>query len=217
MLKLVIFDCDGVMFSSRESNRLYYNHLLQAFDCPPMDEEELHYVHIHNVHNSIAHIFRKHAHIDPNAIDAYRQGLDYTPYLHHMTMEPDLLPFLERIKPLYYTAISTNRTDTMEIILDTFALRPWFDMVVTALVAPRPKPAPDGLEMILKHFQVEPKESIYVGDSVIDQEHCAGVGVDLIAFRNRALVARYYVDNFMSIASLPPFQENCPPGQQVGG
>ena len=73
MLKLVIFDCDGVMFSSRESNRLYYNHLLQAFDCPPMDEEELHYVHIHNVHNSIAHIFRKHKHIDPSAIDAYRQ------------------------------------------------------------------------------------------------------------------------------------------------
>ncbi len=206
MLKLVIFDCDGVMFSSRESNRLYYNHLLQAFDCPPMDEEELHYVHIHNVHNSIAHIFRKYKHIDPNAIDAYRQGLDYSPYLRHMTMEPDLLPFLERIKPRYYTAISTNRTDTMEIILDTFTLRPWFDMVVTALTAPRPKPAPDGLHMILDHFQVRPESAIYIGDSEIDQQHCAGTGVDLIAFRNRALAARYYVDDFMSIVDLPPFR-----------
>ena len=208
MLKLVIFDCDGVMFSSRESNRLYYNHLLQAFDCPPMDEEELHYVHIHNVHNSIAHIFRKHKHIDPSAIDAYRQGLDYSPYLRHMTMEPDLLPFLEQIKPHYFTAISTNRTDTMEIILDTFGLRPWFDMVVTALTAPRPKPAPDGLHMILDYFQVQPKSAMYIGDSEIDQQHCAGTGVDLIAFRNRALTARYYVDDFMSIAKLPPFQHD---------
>jgi phosphoglycolate phosphatase len=61
MLKLVVFDCDGVMFSSRESNRIYYNHLLAAFDCPPMDAEELEYVHIQNVNNSVVHIFRNHA------------------------------------------------------------------------------------------------------------------------------------------------------------
>ena len=208
MLKLVVFDCDGVMFSSRESNRRYYNDLLTAFSCPPMDEEELNYVHIHNVRNSVAHIFRNHGHIDPKSIEAHRLGLDYAPYLPFMTMEPDLLRFLAFIKPTYQTAISTNRTDTMEIILDTFALRPWFDMVVTALNAPHPKPSPDGLLMILDHFQVQPHEAIYIGDSVIDQEHCAGAGVDLIAFRNRALDARYHVDDFMSIAGLPPFQVN---------
>jgi phosphoglycolate phosphatase-like HAD superfamily hydrolase len=216
MLKLVVFDCDGVMFSSLESNRMYYNHLLQAFSCPPMDEEELNYVHIHNVNNSVAHIFRNHPHVALNEVNAYRSGLDYNPYLQYMTIEPDLITFLKVIKPRYRTAISTNRADTMEAILDTFALRPWFDMVVTALNAPRPKPAPDGLKMILERFQVRPEESVYIGDSVIDQEHCAGVGVDLIAFRNKALVARYYVDNFMSIASLPPFQKNRPAGHQVG-
>jgi phosphoglycolate phosphatase-like HAD superfamily hydrolase len=208
MLKLVVFDCDGVMFSSRESNRQYYNDLLAAFSCPPMDEEELNYVHIHNVRNSIAHIFRNHGHIDPKLIETHRLGLDYAPYLRFMTMEPDLLRFLAFIKPTCQTAISTNRTDTMETILDTFALRPWFDMVVTALNAPRPKPSPDGLLMILDHFQIQPHEAIYIGDSVIDQEHCAGAGVDLIAFRNRALDARYHVDDFMSIAHLPPFQGN---------
>jgi HAD superfamily hydrolase (TIGR01549 family) len=195
------------MFSSRESNRRYYNHLLAAFACPPMDETELDFVHIHNVTLSVAHIFRKHPHIEAGQIDAYRRGLDYTPYLRYMTMEPDLVEFLQAIKPRYHTAISTNRTDTMDIILDTFGLRAWFDLVVTALVAPRPKPAPDGLRMILDHFQVPPEEAIYIGDSVIDQEHCASVGVDLIAFRNRALTARYHVDDFMSIVDLPPFAD----------
>jgi phosphoglycolate phosphatase len=208
MLKLVVFDCDGVMFSSRESNRMYYNDLLQAFSCPPMNEDELNYVHIHNVNNSVAHIFRNHPLVAPDAVNVYRRKLDYTPYLLYMSMEPDLIAFLEVIKPRYHTAISTNRTDTMETILDTFALRPWFDMVVTALVAPRPKPAPDGLEMILERFQVRPEETIYIGDSVIDQEHCAGVGVDLIAFKNKTLEARYHVDDFMSIVNLPPFQGN---------
>lgn len=206
MLKLVVFDCDGVMFSSRESNRIYYNHLLAAFDCPPMDAEELEYVHIQSVNNSVVHIFRNHAQVDLNEVNAYRLGLDYSPYLRAMEMEPDLMDFLRLIKPRCHTAISTNRTDTMESILDVFALRPWFEMVVTAATAPRPKPAPDGLRMILERFQVQPEETMYIGDSVIDQEHCASVGVDLIAFRNRALRARYHVNNFMSIINLPPFQ-----------
>ena len=217
MLKLVVFDCDGVMFSSRESNRMYYNHLLQAFSCPPMDEEELNYVHIHNVNNSVVHIFRNHPQVALDAVNAYRSSLDYTPYLQYMAMEPDLITFLKVIKPRYRTAISTNRADTMEAILDTFALRPWFDMVVTALIAPRPKPAPDGLQMILERFQVRPEESIYIGDSVIDQQHCAGVGVDLIAFKNKMLEARYHVNDFMSIVNLPPFQEGGPVDKQVAG
>jgi HAD superfamily hydrolase (TIGR01549 family) len=139
-------------------------------------------------------------------VHAYRNSLDYAPYLQYMEMEPDLVPFLEAIKPQFHTAISTNRTDTMEIILDTFGLRSWFEMVVTATVAPRPKPAPDGLLMIFDRFQVRPEETIYIGDSVIDGEHCASVGVDLIAFKNNALPARYHVDNFMSILDLPPFK-----------
>jgi len=206
MLKLVVFDCDGVMFSSRESNRIYYNHLLHAFSCPPLNEAELQYVHIHNVNNSVDHIFRNHPQVSIETVHAYRNNLDYTPYLQHMEMEPDLVPFLEAIKPRFHTAISTNRTDTMEIILDSFGLRPWFEMVVTATVAPRPKPAPDGLLMIFERFQVQPEETIYIGDSVIDGEHCASVGVDLIAFRNSELPARYHVNNFMSILDLPPFQ-----------
>ena len=206
MLKLVVFDCDGVMFSSRESNRAYYNHILAYFDCPPMDASELEYAHIHNVHNSIRHIFRNHAHISLERVNAYREVLDYTPYLQFMEMEPDLVDFLRTIKPRCHTAISTNRTDTMENILDTFGLRPWFDMVVTASTAPRPKPAPDGLQMILDHFQLQPSETIYIGDSVIDQEHCASVGVDLIAFRNNELDARYWVNSFMEILKLPVFK-----------
>ena len=30
-LKLITFDCDGVMFDSRDVNRIYYNDLLAAF------------------------------------------------------------------------------------------------------------------------------------------------------------------------------------------
>ena len=205
MLKLVIFDCDGVMFDSREANRVYYNQLLSAFNCPAMDEEEIGYVHSHNVFESVDHIFRNHPHIDINQVNSYREGLDYSPFLNHMRMAPDLYDFLEQITPKYHRAISTNRTNTMDMILDIFKLRPWFEMVVTASNAPRPKPAPDGLHMILDYFGCRINEAIYIGDSSVDQEHCRSVGMRLIAFNNPQLEADYHVASFMDILKLPPF------------
>ncbi len=211
MLKLVIFDCDGVMFSSREANRIYYNHLLEHFACPPMPEEDVDYVHIHNVTDSVTHIFRNHPRVSLDDVNRYRAGLDYTPFLKYMTMEPDLREFLQRIRPRYRTAISTNRTNTMDLILDIFRLRPWFEMVVTALDAPHPKPAPDGLHMILDHFGLRVEEAIYIGDSEVDREHCASVGMELIAFKNPDLEAHYHVNSFLEICELPPFADPVAP------
>lgn len=209
MLKLVIFDCDGVLFDSREANRAYYNRLLDQFGCPPMDENEVDYVHSHNVTDSVSHIFRTHNEVRQDAVDRYRTELDYTPFLEHMIMEPDLIDFLRLIKPRYHTAISTNRTTTMPLLLDIFQLHPWFEQVVTALDTPRPKPAPDALHMILNNFQVGVEEAIYIGDSEVDREHAGSIGMKLIAFKNPALKAEYHVNSFMEITQLTPFKQGC--------
>ena len=205
MLKLVIFDCDGVMFDSREANRAYYNHILAAFECPPMNEEELGYVHIHNVFDSVDHIFRNHSRVSMPEVDKFRQGVDYSSFLRHMTMEPDLKEFLEAITPNYHRAISTNRVNTMDMILDIFELRSNFEIVMTASNSPRPKPAPDALHIILKHFGLTVDEAIFIGDSTVDRDHCASVGMKLIAFKNPQLEAAYHVESFMEVLRLPVF------------
>jgi HAD superfamily hydrolase (TIGR01509 family) len=203
-LQLVIFDCDGVMFDSRNANRIYYNHILEQFGRPAMSEEELDYVHMHNVMDSIRHIFR-HFPEDLTAADTYRQSLDYTPYLQHMIMEPDLPEFLHFLRPARKTAISTNRTTTMPLVLEMFSLTHLFDKVVTASDVARPKPHPEALHRILHHFGCAVEEAIYIGDSQVDQEHTRAVGMRLIAFKNPDLSAEYHVRNFMEIAGLPVF------------
>lgn len=203
-LQLVIFDCDGVMFDSKNANRMYYNHILEVFGHPPMTEEEVEYVHIHNVMDSVRHILRNYPEDLPKA-EKYREDLDYQPFLQHMNMEEDLIEFLEYLQPNYKMAISTNRTTTMKNILDIFGLAPYFGKVMTAFDVPRPKPHPDALIEILNHYNLTAGQAIYIGDSIIDRQHADSVGMDLIAFRNPALKAEYHVNRFMEIPQLPPF------------
>ncbi len=204
-LKLVIFDCDGVMFDSKFANQTYYNRLLEHFGHPPMEGEELEYVHIHNVNESVGHIFRHYPNQDLDEVSRYREALGYTPFLKYMNMEADLVEFLEFCKPRYQLAISTNRTNTMEPILDIFNLGHYFCRVMTAENARRSKPAPDALLEILDHCSCQPEEAIYIGDSIIDRQHSAACGMRLIAFKNDNLSAEYHVNSFMEICSLPPF------------
>ena len=206
MLRLVVFDCDGVMFDSRETNRKYYNDLLAAFQCPPMGETELNYVHMHNVTDSVNFIFRQQNSLDLAEVHQFRTELDYSPYLSSMIIEPDLVDFLNFIKPRYRTAISTNRTTTMHPLLQTFGLGGYFEKVVTSLDVKNPKPAPDALTDILDFFECPPSDAIYIGDSIIDCQHAGAAGVSLIAFKNPELPADYHVNNFTEIRQLPPFQ-----------
>jgi len=78
-------------------------------------------------------------------------------------MEPDLVGLLDWMRGKYYTAIATNRTDTMPHLLREFGLAARFDLVVTSLDVERPKPFPDPLLKILKHFRAEPHEALFVG------------------------------------------------------
>ena len=203
-LKLVVLDCDGVMFDSREANRAYYGHLRERFGRPPLTEQEVGFVHAHPAPESVPFIFRAWPQqIEP--VNAYRATLDYTPFLRRMAIEPDLLEFLAAVRPPLRTAISTNRTSTMAAVLDTFALRSHFDLVVTALDVVHPKPHPEALLKILDSFGVRAEEGLFVGDTQVDVDHAAAVGMPLVAFRSRNLQAAYHVSSFREILELPPF------------
>ena len=205
-LKLVIFDCDGVMFDSKDANRIYYNHLLEKFGYPLMDEQEEDYVHSHNVLDSINFIFRKYPR-EIEEVNQYRISVDYTPFLKYMVIEPDLKEFLGILKPKFYTAISTNRSNTMPSVMKMHDLESYFDLVVTSLDVEQPKPHTEGLIKILNHFQLSASEAVYIGDSMVDREHTAGVNMRLISFKNPELPAEYHVNCFLDIPHLPIFQE----------
>jgi HAD superfamily hydrolase (TIGR01509 family) len=195
------------MFDSKEANRHFYNHMRTNFGHPLMDDDELEYVHMHHVMDSVNYIFR-HWPEELDQANRFRQALDYRNFINHMTIEPDLIEFLQRITPEYKTAISTNRTTTMATLLDTFDLRKYFGIVVTAMDVENSKPHPDAIHKILAHFSLAVADSIFIGDSMVDQEHADSVGMRMIAFKNPELPADFHVSSFMEILNLPIFGQD---------
>ena len=196
-ISAVIFDCDGVMFDSRQANINYYNHILSRFELSPMTEDEVAFVHMRTADESIRHIFRNTPLVE-HAM-AYRMKMDYTPFIKEMIMEPGLKELLEYLRPDFGLAVATNRSNTIGKVLEWNGLGHYFDMVVSSLDVKNPKPHPEALLKILKFFKIPPDQAVYVGDSSVDYETAMASGVIFIAYKNRGLDAAFHIDHLMDI------------------
>ncbi len=199
-VKVVAFDCDGVMFDSVQSNMDYYNSILNHFGKPQMTPGQFAHAHMHTANEVLGNLFD-----DPETLEAahvFRKKMSYWPFIKGMKIEPDLKDLLKKIRPKYKTAIATNRSDTMQGILVEHGLGGFFDFVVCALDVKNPKPHPESLIKILDHFDIKPFEAIYVGDSVLDEMAAKGAGVTLVSYKNRDLSARYHISRLKELEEI---------------
>lgn len=194
MLKLVGFDCDGVLFDSRQSNIAFYNGILERFGLPPMETPAVDYVHSHTFREAVEYLFRDYPNLE--AVLDHCRTLDYQQFIPMMVEEPYLREFLQFLRPRFYTALATNRTTTTHAVLNYHRLADQFDLVISALDVTRPKPHPESLWRILEHFGLSPGEVIFIGDSEVDEEFARNAGVPLVAYRNPHLKADFYLDSF---------------------
>ncbi len=190
-IRVVAFDCDGVLFNTDRANKAYYNAVLRHAGKPEMTAEQFAFVHMHTVAESMRYLFPDAG--EREAGEGFRRQMDYRPFVREMEMEPGLIPLLARIRPRCKTAIATNRTDTMDAVMRVHGLTGHFDLVVCARDVVHPKPHPEPLLKILGHFQSDPRQALYVGDSEVDAQAAEGAGVFFVAYQNAALPADYHI------------------------
>ena len=199
-VKVVAFDCDGVLFDSEDANTAYYNHILRRFGRPDMTPEQVVYAHMHTADQVMAHLFPDRTLLD--RANAARGEVGYLPFIKHMRIEPYLKMLLKLLRPKFKTAIATNRTNTMPHVLRAHGLEDQFDLVVTAQDVRNPKPDPEMLTTILTYFNIHPDEALYVGDSALDEQAAEAAGVHLVAYKNPALAAAFHIESFKELETL---------------
>ena len=193
----IIFDCDGVMFDSRDANINFYNHILAHFNLPPMAEDKVKFVHMHTADESVRYLFSETDYLEQ--AQEYRMQVDYTPFIKEMIIEPGLKELLKDLRPGFGLAVATNRSNTIGNVLEWNGLDGYFDIVVSSLDVNNPKPHPESLFKILDFFDISRLESFYIGDSPVDYQTARAAGVLFISYKNRELEADYHVDSMMDI------------------
>jgi phosphoglycolate phosphatase len=201
-IRCVIYDCDGVLFDSIEANKKLYNDLCALVGRSPLNEEEVKYVHMHTVYETIQLIFGKEDGLEKKALESLK-GIDWRDYIGYLRMEPYLLQILNLLKVNgVLRVINTNRTTSMKFIMEHFHLSPFFEMVVTALDVKNPKPHPESIEKILQSLNLKKEETIFVGDSEVDQQTAKSSGVRFVAYKNKEIANDAYLDDHLDLLDL---------------
>lgn len=194
MLELVVFDADGVLFDSSDSNTAYYNAIFAQMGEPPMSPSE----EKAGVFMSALQVFELRAGGKAERVARMREiarTMDSTPFFNLLHPYPELRSFLIEIKRTYRVGLATNRSATIPAIIDYLGLEGIFDAVASARDRVKPKPAPDIVELCLARAAVSPERAVYVGDSDTDRQAADAAGTHFIGVGER-------VDHEHRIASL---------------
>lgn len=198
MIKTVVYDCDGVIVNSTDSIFLYYNKIMNECGLPPIDwsEEEIKQKAFSMADRDILEVLSAGDHVLYNKMLEIARNDDASSYFSGMTIENGLIESLEIIKRKgIHIAVFTNRGRSLPSLLEYFGIKEYFSILVTSADVSLPKPSPEGLLKICKHFAVEPAEILFVGDSPTDYHAALSCGANFIAFKKTLWDAQIITDH----------------------
>lgn len=168
MLKVIIFDVDGVLVDTKEANIDLYQTLLRMSGYPvPSREAVLKCFHLSLWHSIEKLIGTK----DPEKIKPiWDLGHDPSVRNYQLFEFPEKVEsILEKLHKKYKLAIVTSRIRIgIDDVFRAKDIKHLFDVVVTFEDYKNPKPHPEPLLVALEKLGVNADEAIYIGDSDSD-------------------------------------------------
>lgn len=179
-----MFDADGVLFDSDESNVAYYNAIFAEMDELPLDAAE----QIAAISAAAGQVFENRTRGDAARLARMHElarAIDNTRFFELLKPPFELRPWMLELKKHYRLALATNRSATVPALIEHLQLADVFDAIASARDRVRPKPAPDILHLCLERAGVSANKAVYVGDSQIDRVAAQAAGVHFIGVGRR--------------------------------
>ena len=180
MIKLLIFDLDGTLVNAYPAIIQSVNYTLDQLGLPKEGNTVIKKAVGHGDRQLMAHFVGED--LSFKALKCYRK--------HHLKALNSGVSFLPGAKEILrwakakglLLAVASNRpTKFTKVILKGLKADPFFDMVLCADKASRPKPYPDMLKAIYKKLKVRKQECMFIGDMIIDVQCGANAGIKTIA------------------------------------
>ena len=158
----ILFDMDGVLIESLDSWWLSLNDAFKAFNHKEISREEF-------IENYWGHDL---------SYNLEKMGIDYkilkfcnTAYSNHtdsVKLFPDTKSTLENLSNYKKGIITNTPLDCAKQVLRKHNLEKYFDVIVTVDEVVRGKPSPELVFKACKYLNVEPKDTLLIGDTKSD-------------------------------------------------
>ncbi len=187
MLEAVIFDFDGVIV---DTPTYYFKHMREYFQKigSGVSDEDIEHIIGHTFQKKLDFINAKYglsvkrdefiAEIGPS-MNAEMEKL--------VKLDIELQRLLQELKAAGVRAAiaSNNSPDTINLFLEKFGIREFFDPIVTIRDIREPKPDPETYKKALSLLCANPKNCIAIEDTVIGVESAKAAGMRCIAIPNQ--------------------------------
>ena len=199
-VRLVILDCDGVLFDSFDANVAFYDSILSALGHPPLDERGRDLCHRLSGPQLWTHLFAADT-LEHMRAKEFAAQADYSPFYALMQPMPGLEETLERLANHCPLALATNRGRTVQGVVRHFDLDRFLSIWLGILDVPRAKPAPDLLRACLERANVPASAAVFVGDTSVDSEAASAAGVPYVGV-GAASGARHVISDLRELPGL---------------
>ncbi|MGD9808699.1 MAG: HAD family hydrolase [Deferribacterales bacterium] len=188
MKKILVYDCDGVLFNSTKAIIGYYDYVFDKFGLDRIDwsvEDNLR-VAMMNTSREIITAFTPKDNQLSEEVLTFAAQTNFRNFLPLMEPNPKIYETLEKLQTEGYTlTVCTNRGISLEYLLEHFDMGNFFAYTVTASDVAKPKPNPEGLFKIMEKYRVDNKGLLFIGDSFTDYHAAKSANVEFIAYENK--------------------------------
>ncbi|MGQ9664107.1 MAG: HAD family hydrolase [bacterium] len=188
--KAILFDLDGVLINSYYFWFNLFNHTLEHFGKKRISLTVFRRHWGKSTKEDVKNFMPERS-VKEIRTYFYKQMHRFIPY---MKINPDAKYVLKKLYKQYKLGcVSNSHSKIMRRQIESSGLSKYFKIILSADDVKKPKPAPDMLLKALKKLKVQPKETIFVGDTK----------TDLIAGkRAKCVVVGYRIKNEFKINNL---------------
>jgi HAD superfamily hydrolase (TIGR01509 family) len=167
-MKAVVFDVDGTLLDVREGFFWRFQELTRVYDGAPVSTHMIN-ASAHGTTEQLVRTLVRNTDVPFEDIMRRYQTIRIESYDKFVTLHSgvdELLPILKRMG-IKVAALAPG--DGLAVpYLERAGVRDHFDVIVTGERVSRPKPHPEGIDIVCAELGVEPHEVIMVGDTVVD-------------------------------------------------